>query len=52
MLRSGLTTNARAADDSFDPNDTEASLAKAGRVGGYTLVYGDVGWTSFRTGQG
>ena len=34
MLRSGLTTNARAADDSFDPNDTEASVAKAGRVGG------------------
>ena len=52
MLRSGLTTNARAADDSFDPNDTEASVAKAGRVGGYTLVYGDVGWTGFRTGHG
>lgn len=51
-LLSGTTTNARAADDSFDPNDTEATVTKAGRVSGYTLVYGDVGFTALRKGNG
>jgi hypothetical protein len=51
-LKSGITSNARAADDSFDPNDTEASVKAAGRETGYTLLYGDVGWTPFRTGHG
>ena len=51
-LKSGTTSNARAADDSFDPNDSEASVKKAGRGYGYTLLYGDVGWTGLRTGHG
>ena len=51
-LLSGTTTNARAADDSFDPTDTEATVTKAGRVSGYTLVYGDVGFTALRKGSG
>lgn len=51
-LLSGTTTNGRAADDSFDPNDTAATVAKAGRVSGYTLLYGDVGFTALRTGSG
>jgi hypothetical protein len=40
-LRSGTTSNARAADDSFDPDDDAAALARAGRIRGYTLVYSD-----------
>ena len=51
-LISGATTNARAADDSFDPNDTAASVTKAGRVTGFTLLYGDVGYTALRQGKG
>ena len=51
-LLSGTTTNARAADDSFDPTDTEATVTKAGRLSGYTLVYGDVGFTALRKGSG
>ena len=51
-LLSGTTTNARAADDSFDPTDTEATVTKAGRLAGYTLVYGDVGFTALRKGGG
>ena len=51
-LLSGTTTNARAADDSFDPADTEATVTKAGRLSGYTLVYGDVGFTALRKGSG
>jgi hypothetical protein len=51
-LLSGTTTNARAADDSFDPTDTEATVTKAGRLSGYTLIYGDVGFTALRKGSG
>jgi hypothetical protein len=51
-LTSGTTTNARAADDSFDPADTAATVTKAGRVSGYTLFYGDVGFTALRKGGG
>src|SRR5262249_9504561 len=51
-LLSGSTTNGRAADDSFDPNDTPAEVTKAGRVSGYTLVYGDVGFGALRKGNG
>jgi hypothetical protein len=51
-LLSGTTTNARAADDSFDPTDTEATVTRAGRVSGYTLIYGDVGFTALRKGNG
>jgi hypothetical protein len=51
-LLSGTTTNARAADDSFDPNDTGATLTRAGRISGYALMYGDVGWTALRQGHG
>jgi hypothetical protein len=51
-LLSGTTTNARAADDSFDPNDTAATVSKAGRVSGYTLVYGDVGFGALRKAGG
>jgi hypothetical protein len=51
-LLSGTTTNGRAADDSVDPNDTAATVTKAGRVSGYTLLYGDVGFTALRKGSG
>ena len=51
-LYSGTTTNARAAEDSFDPNDTTQSVTRAGRLFGYTLTYGDVGWTALRLGHG
>jgi hypothetical protein len=51
-LLSGTTTNARAADDSFDPTDTAATVTNAGRVTGYTLMYGDVGFTALRKGSG
>jgi hypothetical protein len=51
-LLSGPTNNARAADDSFDPNDSAATVTREGRVTGYTLVYGDVGWTALRKGHG
>jgi hypothetical protein len=51
-LLSGTTTNARAADDSFDPADTEQTVTKAGRVSGYTLLYGDVGFSALRKGSG
>jgi hypothetical protein len=51
-LTSGTTTNARAADDSFDPADTAATVTKAGRVAGYTLFYGDLGFSALRKGRG
>jgi hypothetical protein len=51
-LISGTTSNPRAADDSFDPNDTAATLTRAGRLSGYALMYGDVGWTALRQGRG
>ncbi|HZT45787.1 MAG TPA: hypothetical protein VFA24_06370 [Gaiellaceae bacterium] len=51
-LLSGTTTNARAADDSFDPSDDATTLTRAGRVSGYALMYGDVGWTALRRGRG
>jgi len=51
-LLSGETTNARAADDSFDPNDTEATITRAGRVAGYTLLYGDPSFSALRRAKG
>jgi hypothetical protein len=36
---SGWERNRAAAADSFDPDDTRRSLAKAGRLGGYSLAY-------------
>jgi hypothetical protein len=51
-LLSGDTSNARAADDSLDPNDTEVTIAGAGRVGGYTLFYGDPSYSALRRGKG
>jgi hypothetical protein len=38
---SGVYGNAQAADDSIDPNATAASLARAGRLTGYELFYGN-----------
>jgi len=37
---SGVYGNGKAADDSIDPNETAASLARAGRLTGYELSYG------------
>jgi hypothetical protein len=51
-LVSGETSNARAAGDSFDPADTAASVAKAGRISGFRLVYGDTGFEALRQGRG
>ena len=36
---SGWERNRAAAADSFDPKDSRRSLAKAGRLGGYSLTY-------------
>jgi hypothetical protein len=36
---SGWKRNRTAADESLDPHDTGRSLAKSGRLGGYSLVY-------------
>jgi hypothetical protein len=36
---SGWERNRAAAADSFDPKDTRRTLAKAGRLGGYSLAY-------------
>jgi hypothetical protein len=51
-LISGSTSNQRVADDSFDPNDTAASVQKAGRLFGYILYYGDPGATALRRDRG
>jgi hypothetical protein len=51
-LLSGETSNGRAAEDSFDPNDTASTVTAAGRISGYTLIYGDVGFKSLRRGKG
>jgi hypothetical protein len=51
-LISGEISNARAADDSFDPADTATSLAKAGRLTGFRLIYGDPGFEALRRGRG
>ncbi|HKP19821.1 MAG TPA: hypothetical protein VJT84_15195 [Gaiellaceae bacterium] len=51
-LTSGSTTNARAADDSFDQNDTANTLGALGRAVGFTLLYGDVGLSALRAGKG
>jgi hypothetical protein len=51
-LSSGATSNARAAQDSYDPADSGASLAAAGRIAGYSLFYGDPGLEALRTGHG
>ena len=51
-LLSGPTDNARAADDSFDPDDSAAGLTKAGRVSGYALFYGDSSNSALRRGRG
>lgn len=36
---SGVQTNAEAAEDSFDPKDSAASLSRDGRISGYDLTY-------------
>jgi hypothetical protein len=51
-LISGTISNARAAEESFDPKDTATSLAKAGRLDGFRLFYGDLGLTALRRGSG
>ena len=51
-LSSGATSNARAAEDSYDPADSGASVADAGRIAGYALFYGDPGLEALRTGHG
>jgi hypothetical protein len=51
-LLSGPTNNARAADDSFDPDDSAADLTRAGRVSGYTLFFGDSSNSALRRGHG
>lgn len=51
-LISGEVSNARAARDSYDLAETPASVAKAGRISGYRLVYGDPGYEALRRGTG
>jgi hypothetical protein len=51
-LASGEISNARAAGDSWDPSDTDASLTKAGRLTGFRLLYGDPGLQALRRGRG
>jgi hypothetical protein len=51
-LPSGPTDNARAADDSFDPADNEATVKKAGRLFGFTLLYDDPSLKQLETHKG
>jgi len=51
-LISGEVDNARAANESYDDNATPASVARAGRVSGYRLIYGDPGYEAIRRGSG
>jgi hypothetical protein len=45
-LGSGVEDNAAAADDSLDPKDDAAQLARAGRLTGYALEYDDLAFDS------
>jgi hypothetical protein len=49
---SGWKDNPAEAESSFDPDDTAASLRKAGRVTGYELAYYDPTQTAIRSGSG
>jgi hypothetical protein len=49
---SGWVDNRSEARSSYDPADSAASLARAGRVVGYQLVYNDAAETALRSGAG
>jgi hypothetical protein len=49
---SGREDNPAEAESSFDPDDTAASLRKAGRVTGYELAYYDPTQAAIRSGSG
>jgi hypothetical protein len=49
---SGWKTNAAEAVSSIDPSDSAQSLAGAGRLKGYELVYSDPTEVALRSGQG
>jgi hypothetical protein len=49
---SGVRTNADAAEDSIDTADTATSLARAGRLTGYQLSYGDPSLSALTRGAG
>jgi hypothetical protein len=51
-LISGEISNARAANESYDPRATPASVTNAGRLSGYRLIYGDPGYEALRRGAG
>lgn len=47
---SSVETNAEAAEDSIDQDDTASSLAAAGRLTGYELTYSGDGFVSLSSG--
>ena len=49
---SGWVDNRLEARSSYDRSDSAASLARAGRVIGYQLVYDDAAETALRSGTG
>ena len=49
---SGWKDNPAEAESSFDPDDSAASLRKAGRVTGYELAYYDPTQAAIRSGSG
>ena len=51
-IGSGYTDNAAAADATLDPDDTEQQLARAGRIFGYDLSYGELSRAAFVRGSG
>jgi hypothetical protein len=51
-IGSGFTDNIDAAEDTIDPKDTAASLARAGRMNGYELAYEDLSALPFVRGKG
>ena len=51
-IGSGVQTNAAAAEDTLDPKDTGAQLARGGRVSGYSLEYDQLSFESLMRGRG
>jgi hypothetical protein len=51
-IGSGVQSNAAAAEDTLDPNDTAAQLARGGRVTGYSLEYDELAFERLQRGKG
>jgi hypothetical protein len=51
-IGSGVQGNAAAAEDSLDPEDTAAQLARGGRISGYSLEYDDLAFDRLERRRG